>query len=118
MNYEKLTLEACKDLAKSPRIPPRIAMQALMAQKSKLHSNGIITCDPNMPNNTYEEIESETSSDTSEEKEKMKMNLQRMQCRVIELEKVCKEMKGQMSKIVKSRVINSPGYNRALPKLC
>ncbi|XXG60290.1 hypothetical protein AAC387_Pa04g2234 [Persea americana] len=118
LNYEKLTLEACKDLAKSPRIPPRIAMQALMAQKSKLHSNGIITCDPNMPNNTYEEIESETSSDTSEEKEKMKMNLQRMQCRVIELEKVCKEMKGQMSKIVKSRVINSPGYNRALPKLC
>lgn len=71
-----------------------------------------------MPDNTYKGTESETSSDISEEKEEIKMNLQRMQCRVLELEKVCKEMKGQMSKMVKSKVISSPGYNRALPKLC
>lgn len=93
-------------------------MQALMAQKSKLPSNGIITQDPNMPDNTYKGTESETSSDISEEKEEIKMNLQRMQCRVLELEKVCKEMKGQMSKMVKSKVISSPGDNRALAKLC
>lgn len=36
LNYDKLSLEACKDLAKSPRIPPRIAVKALASQGSGL----------------------------------------------------------------------------------
>lgn len=114
LNYEKLSLEACKDLAKSPRIPPRIAMQALVAQQSKIHSKSIISNAPNMVDTDMED-----SSDTSEDKEEMKLNLHRMQFRVLELEKICKEMKGQMSKIVKNRFIKSPlTHNRPMPKLC
>lgn len=37
----------------------------------------------------------------SEESEDMKMNLQRMQWRVVELERVCKEMKNNMSRLVR-----------------
>nr|GEW76026.1 BTB/POZ domain-containing protein At3g19850-like [Tanacetum cinerariifolium] len=47
----------------------------------------------------------------------VKLNLQRMQWRVVELEKICREMKGQMSKMVKGdRIMSSHG--RALPRLC
>ncbi|KAJ6324909.1 hypothetical protein OIU76_012074 [Salix suchowensis] len=36
LNYAKMSLEACKDLAKNPRIPPNIAVQALKLQHSKI----------------------------------------------------------------------------------
>ncbi|XVE85499.1 hypothetical protein DITRI_Ditri17bG0095700 [Diplodiscus trichospermus] len=35
LNYQKLTLEGSKDLAKNPRIPQHISVQALMSQQSK-----------------------------------------------------------------------------------
>lgn len=53
-----------------------------------------------------------------EEKEEMRANLERMQFRVMELEKVCRQMKGQMSRMVKSKVVSSPVHHRNLPKLC
>ncbi|XP_065854470.1 BTB/POZ domain-containing protein At3g19850-like [Euphorbia lathyris] len=105
LNYEKLSLEACKDLAKNPRIPPRIAIEALKCQsKSKEVVNGNFI----------------------EENEEMKMNIERMQKRVIELEKACKDMKGQMSLLVKhnnnhNNVIIIPTFSsptRALTRLC
>uniref|UniRef100_A0A1J3JCZ5 BTB/POZ domain-containing protein n=1 Tax=Noccaea caerulescens TaxID=107243 RepID=A0A1J3JCZ5_NOCCA len=33
LNYKKLTLETCKQLAKNPKIPPNIAVQALKSQQ-------------------------------------------------------------------------------------
>ncbi|XP_039122309.1 BTB/POZ domain-containing protein At3g19850 isoform X2 [Dioscorea cayenensis subsp. rotundata] len=111
LNYEKLTLEACKDLAKNPRIPPRVAMQALVAQQSKLQCN--------TPKRAAEKASPKTPP--TDEKEQLRFNLEKMQHRVIELEKVCREMKGQMSKMSKNNNINSPSHhssNRGLPRLC
>ncbi|KAL5983105.1 hypothetical protein ACLOJK_017186 [Asimina triloba] len=128
LNYEKLTLQACKYLAKSPKIPPRIAIQALSAQQSKFQSR-------DEDDDTYAHSPAKTrtgmpvacvvippdddlDASTPVEKEEMRLNLMKMQCRVMELEKVCREMKGQMSKMVKNRGIVSPAHNRAAPKLC
>lgn len=53
----------------------------------------------------------------SEENGDVKLNLQRMQKRVVELESVCREMKGQMTKLVRHTVF-TPTQARTLPKLC
>ncbi|CAN4107003.1 unnamed protein product [Withania somnifera] len=120
LNYEKLSLEACKDLAKNPRISPRIAVKALASQGS---SSSIPTTDNNGQVILYKKNKSDhhSSSATSdhhqslqeEEHEYMRLNLQKMQWRVVELEKICKDMKGQMNKMVKTGT-----HNRALPRLC
>ncbi|XP_037479969.1 BTB/POZ domain-containing protein At1g50280-like [Triticum dicoccoides] len=85
LNYEKLTLEACKDLARNRRIPPRIAVQALSLQRP--------------PNSLQSPLSSPTPkrvvSDDEKEKETLRLNLRRMQGRVAELEMVCKEMRGK-----------------------
>ncbi|KAK8512688.1 hypothetical protein V6N12_030104 [Hibiscus sabdariffa] len=58
-------------------------------------------------------------SSSSEGTENMKFNLQKMQWRVVELEKACKEMKGQMSKLVSHNTgISTPFYNGTLPRFC
>jgi len=92
LNYNKLSFEICKDIAKNPRIPPIIAMQALISQQ------------PNVPSSDLEIQESEIilcndkKDSFLEEKEDMRQNLQRMELRVKELEILCKEMKIHMSK--------------------
>ncbi|KAK4484080.1 hypothetical protein RD792_011300 [Penstemon davidsonii] len=96
LNYEKLSLEACKDLAKNPRIPPRIAIQALSSQHSNIQ---IIDDDEDINNNNCQLVLYDHHKLNTEEH--MKVNLERMQSRVVELEKVCREMKGQMRKMVK-----------------
>ncbi|CAO2814124.1 unnamed protein product [Amaranthus hypochondriacus] len=136
LNYEKLSLEACKDLAKNPRIPPRVAVQALASQKhvnyeppTKADQLDYYCQTPKkMSNNNkqivlYEEAAPLTHHDEyeciSEGSEDMKLNIQRMQWRVFELEKMCNEMKGQMSKLVShNRSFTSPSYNRPPPRLC
>lgn len=127
-NYDKLSLEACKDLAKNPRIPPRIAVQALASQgsnfvKEKDTKKKTIKNPSSMKNSTqmvlYKKNKSASDhhqisfSPVDAESEHMRLNLQRMQWKVVELEKVCREMKGQMSRMVKT-----PSHNRALPRLC
>ncbi|KAG4394304.1 hypothetical protein AAZX31_20G004700 [Glycine max] len=42
LNYNKLSFEVCKDLAKNPRIPPMIAMQALISQQTNIPSSDLI----------------------------------------------------------------------------
>ncbi|KAF5182260.1 BTB/POZ domain-containing protein [Thalictrum thalictroides] len=123
LNYEKLSLEACKDLAKSPRIPPRIAVQALISQQSKVQGEAPLSessCSPFATQFTSSPgaLDSDTLSEYSEAKEEMKVNLQRMQWRVMELEKVCIDMKNQMSKMVKNKSISTTANNRAMPRLC
>ncbi|MED6135175.1 hypothetical protein PIB30_043793 [Stylosanthes scabra] len=97
LNYNKLSFEVCKDLAKNPRIPPRIAMQALISQKEKIPAsvfaiNGKGIMDPS-------QIIMYSDSNTEnflEEKEDMKVSLESMKLRVRELEKLCNQMKNQM----------------------
>ncbi|KAK1304645.1 BTB/POZ domain-containing protein [Acorus calamus] len=122
LNYEKLTLEACKDLAKNPRIPPRIAMQALVSQQSRLQGRRAIIShhhlNPKTPSSrasttpgrahcAVAEIEAEEASLPPRlaemDEEEMRLNFQRMQWRVVELEKVCEDMKGRMSKMAKNK---------------
>lgn len=121
LNYEKLTLEACKDLAKNPRIPPGVAVQALISQKSKIQVR------TNMEDEAQAESPSSAMSysghgspESSDRKGVSVFNLHKMQSRVMQLENACKEMRGQMSKMARGRYIDSPAYysSRGLPKLC
>ncbi|XP_062227118.1 BTB/POZ domain-containing protein At1g50280-like [Phragmites australis] len=129
VNYEKLTLEACKDLAKNRRIPPGVAVQALASQQSKLQINKPAATakegrhDPSEtprrvvrssagPRNRSVDLDG-----ASDEKELLRLNLQKMQSRVVELERACKEMKGQMSKMAKGKSCHQTG-GRGLPRLC
>ncbi|KAL0336636.1 UNVERIFIED_CONTAM: BTB/POZ domain-containing protein [Sesamum radiatum] len=135
LNYEKLSLEACKDLAKNPRIPPRIAVQALASQHSviqaaefvsedhsSLSSNSYKCINTSSNNNNYQMVLYENNDNSSnlemesstDDKEDVKVNLERMQWRVVELEKVCRDMKGQMARMVKL----TPQHTRPLPRLC
>lgn len=125
LNYQKLTLEACKDLAKNPKIPPRIAVQALASQRSHVKParesvhESLITVKTDSRIILYDGSGADADDNLSEENEDMRMNLQRMQWRVVELEKVCKDMKGQMSKLVKTKAITTPqAPDRVLPRLC
>ncbi|XP_059279588.1 BTB/POZ domain-containing protein At3g19850-like [Lycium ferocissimum] len=139
LNYDKLSLEACKDLAKNPRIPPRIAVQALASQGSSLPTANFVkekdakkkTSISNKPHQMvlYKKNKSRDSASASDhhdqsldeedaESEHMRLNLQRMQWKVVELEKVCREMKGQMSRMVKTGAMVPPPHTRSLPRLC
>ncbi|KAK8512687.1 hypothetical protein V6N13_090557 [Hibiscus sabdariffa] len=126
LNYEKLSFEASKELAKNPRIPPNISVQALISQQSKVPQNGILyqtTPNGSHGKNSYGHMvlfnDNGMDSSSSEGTENMKFNLQKMQWRVVELEKACKEMKGQMSKLVSHNTgISTPFYNGTLPRFC
>ncbi|CAD5168684.1 unnamed protein product [Musa acuminata subsp. malaccensis] len=121
LNYEKLTLEACKDLAKNRRIPPGIAVQALASQQSKLQIRTNVD-DRHGTDQKLRRVKcavpvehKRASPKLLDEKEELKFNLQRMQNRVMELEKVCREMKGQMSKMVNNKSYHNA---RGLSRLC
>ncbi|KVH95754.1 BTB/POZ domain-containing protein At1g50280 [Cynara cardunculus var. scolymus] len=153
LNYEKLSLEACKDLAKNPRIPPRIAVQALMSQHSNIpsadqqdyyindhdHDRSIPLTKSSRElmvlynkNDHYNfesadhgsvsssRYEHDPQKEVVEDHGVVKLNLQKMQWRVVELEKVCREMKGQMSRMVKGDqgIMSRSSNGRPLPRLC
>ncbi|KAK8522679.1 hypothetical protein V6N13_115637 [Hibiscus sabdariffa] len=126
LNYEKLTFEASKELAKNPRIPPNISVQALICQQSKVPQDGFLY--QRTPHGSHGKTShghmvlfndnTMDSSSSSEGAEDIKLNLQKMQWRVVELEKACKEMKGQMSKLVRHDTGIFPFYNGNLPRFC
>ncbi|XP_076890548.1 BTB/POZ domain-containing protein At1g50280-like [Bidens hawaiensis] len=156
LNYEKLSLEACKDLAKNPRIPPRIAVQALVSQHSNIPTvytydnhqdySYINDHDHQTPltkssrelmvlynkNGAHDQVHYDSPDQSSRSNSRydqdkdllddgvVKLNLQRMQWRVVELEKVCREMKGQMSRMVKGDrgMLSGSSHGRPLPRLC
>lgn len=127
LNYEKLSLEACKDLAKNPRIPPGVTVQALSSQHSKITTTQkeeyFVSESPiSRRKSSTQMVVYSGSRDTppqEAENDEMRVNLERMQWRVVELEKVCRDMKGQMSRMGKGRVlINAPAAHRALPRMC
>lgn len=102
-------------------------MQALISQQSKVvpttrvfgdlktnPSDNII--DPQMA--LYNIGRDNDQSFAEENNKDVKMNLQRMQKRVMELEKVCSEMSGQMSRLVRNNVFATPTHSKTLPRLC
>ncbi|VAH54244.1 unnamed protein product [Triticum turgidum subsp. durum] len=109
INYEKLTLEACKELARNRRIPPRIAVQALSLQRPpNAHQNPLSSPTPKR-----------VVPDDEKEKETLRMNLRRMQGRVAELEMVCKEMRGKTRLSPRGAVKGNKALGgRGLPWMC
>lgn len=97
----------------------------------KLESQGIseVTGTALVPHNTVNKtkgikIEAEDrlvvydgEIDIQKDNERLRAHIQGMQCRVVELEKACKKMQNQMTKIMKSRSSTSCNV-RSLPKLC
>ncbi|KAG9150756.1 hypothetical protein Leryth_002929 [Lithospermum erythrorhizon] len=116
LNYEKLSLEACKDLAKNPKIPPRVAVQALVSQRH-ITEDDYTTSSPSSSRSIHRN-KLDNDSYQGEESEDMKQHLQRMKWKVVELEKVCKQMRSQMSRMVDGKAIINPVHSRGLPRLC
>ncbi|GMG98652.1 hypothetical protein Nepgr_000492 [Nepenthes gracilis] len=137
LSYEKLSSEACLHIAQNRKLPSRSAVQALTSQQYKLQS--LLIQDPIDPESCcaspcrYLETGIEGGKDESDdlqvvvyakkldvmtENEKLRAHLQGMNRRVRELEKVCRKMQSQMTKIMKSRSLTSHISSRSLPKLC
>ncbi|KAA8524554.1 hypothetical protein F0562_010977 [Nyssa sinensis] len=134
LNYEKLSSETCNHLAHNAKFPSKSAAQAIISQQYKLKN---LLQDTNQPTPftdspcSFVEINSKGKKneaceqivlyagklDLSSENEKLKAHLQGMQWRVLELEKVCKKMQTQMTKIMKSRLSNHSNA-KSLPRLC
>jgi hypothetical protein len=117
-------------LAKNPRIPPGVAVQALSSQQAKLHIKSHTGQRDQPDPSEIPRITSHTGAestalkeDVDDEKKELRLNLYKMQNRVMELEKVCREMRGQMTKMVKSKSFNhrscyhSSG-SKGMPRLC
>ncbi|PON75885.1 NPH3 domain containing protein [Parasponia andersonii] len=123
LNYEKLSLDTCKELAKNPKIPPRITIQALIKQQPRMvptrefADDDLLSLAANIAPRLalYDNCDSEINFKKGNKD--VKQNLQRMQRRVVELEKVCREMNGQMSRLVKHNVFGTP-HSKVLPRLC
>ncbi|KAG8640686.1 BTB/POZ domain-containing protein At3g22104 isoform X1 [Manihot esculenta] len=134
LNCEKLSAEARIHLSQNKTFSSRTAVQALKSQQLKLmsllHGTNNLKCydgsssslgemgSKGKANEASERLMLYTGKfDLSSDSEKLRAHLQGMQCRVMELEKVCRKMQTQMTKIMKSRV-SSHSNARALPKLC
>ncbi|TKY67703.1 BTB/POZ domain-containing protein [Spatholobus suberectus] len=118
LNYSKLSFEASKDLAKNPRIPPRVAMQALISQQSKIPTSDFVSESPRMNPSQIVLYNEANRESFSQEKKDMKLNLERMQWGVIELEKLRKEMNGQVSKLFMHNVLLNPARASSSPRFC
>ncbi|KAK3184295.1 hypothetical protein Dsin_031581 [Dipteronia sinensis] len=135
LNYEKLSAEACIHLSQNAKFPSKSAVQALISQQFKLknllHSTNGSKCCTDSPCSFNTEAGNKGKKGESDQQvvlyagkldfcadnEKLRAHLQGMQSRVMELEKVCRKMQTQMTKIMKSKV-SSHTNARSLPKLC
>lgn len=139
LNYDKLTSETCNHLTQNDKFPPRFATIALKTQQRKLEN---LFRDMDLKKRfvlpAREPVETEPKDggrceqvvlyaeqvvrhgekvDIVDENEKMRAHLEGMQWRVVELEKVCRKMQTQMSKILKSRMSRQTS-SKSLPRLC
>ncbi|MBA0750937.1 hypothetical protein Gogos_002313 [Gossypium gossypioides] len=116
LNYKKLSSEACMHLSQNTKFPSTSAVQALISQQWKLKNllEGM--------HNAKQYTDFTGKEDRGREQvvvynEKLRAQLQGMQWRVMELEKVCKKMQNQMAKIMKAKVLTHSNA-RPLPRLC
>ncbi|XP_061342166.1 BTB/POZ domain-containing protein At3g19850-like [Gastrolobium bilobum] len=110
LNYSKLSFEASKDLAKNPRIPPRIAMQALISQQSKIPTSDFVNESPRMNPSQIILCKEANIHSFSQEKKDVRLNLERMQWRIVKLDK--------LSKDISHNVMLNPTRARASPRFC
>ncbi|KAF8008082.1 hypothetical protein BT93_K1919 [Corymbia citriodora subsp. variegata] len=131
LNYRKLSAEACKHLSENSNFPPKIVAQALNSQQFKLKS--LIRVSSNTSafssspcsfsdNIKKDEVDEQIvlyagDLNLSNDNVRLRVQLQGMQSRVTELEKLCQKMQTQMAKVLRSRV-SSSHKSRSLPRLC
>lgn len=127
LNYEKLSPDAFNHLSRNPKFPSKSAVQAVICQQQKLKSllqdtNHAVAftgppTTPTSPDEGSKQIVLYAKKfNLTDENEKLKAHLQGMQWRVVELEKVCRKMQVQMTKMMKSRM--SRHSAKSVPKLC
>lgn len=137
LNQEKLSHEVRLHFSKNPKFPSRPSTpptpesrepEAESLLQNINYSKSLI----NWPHNLTEGINTSKKEDKSSEQivlyhgkfdlpvdnERFKVQLEGMQWRVLELEKLCRKMQTQMRKILKSRVASSHCQVKSLPKLC
>ncbi|XP_071696968.1 BTB/POZ domain-containing protein At3g22104-like [Rutidosis leptorrhynchoides] len=130
LDYNKLSTESINHLTQNDKFPPKFATSALEAQQLKLES---LFCSvelqkrrDTMKNDERHEqvvmyaeqvVPDGAKVDFVNENEKMRAHLEGMKWRVIELEKVCKKMQTQMTKILKSK-LSRQSSAKSLPRLC
>lgn len=134
LNYAKLSSQTCIHISQNKKFPSKVAVQALVSQqlklKSLLHATNNSKSYADSPCSAAEVGNAGRKFDANEQlvlyagkldlaadNVKLRAHLQGMQCRVMELEKLCKKMQTQMAKFTKSRV-SSHSHTRSVPKLC
>ncbi|KAG4973692.1 hypothetical protein JHK87_030513 [Glycine soja] len=118
LNYSKLSFEASKDLAKNPRIPPRVAMQALISQQPKISTSDLVTESPRMKHSQLVLSNEANRESFSQERRDMKLNIEKMQWGVIELAKLRKQMNGQEPQLFTHNVLLNPARASSSPRFC
>ncbi|GMI91492.1 hypothetical protein like AT3G22104 [Hibiscus trionum] len=123
LNYAKLSTYALRHLARNSKFPSRIAIQGFLNQQSKLegqkHINTFITAESiKEKENSYQILVYAKRVDVPEEAEQLDVQLQGMQCRVTEPEKLCGIMHAQIGNIPRTRLSSLGNNARFLPKLC
>ncbi|KAB5560509.1 hypothetical protein DKX38_005466 [Salix brachista] len=131
VNHDKLSAEAFKHLAQNSNFPARSTLKSFISQKSKLISlihnhlsHAKVSSQSRFHSNAKEEQEEfdqiliyARKNGHSKEIDNLETELQGMQKKVTELEKVCTMMHSEISGATKSR-LHGPGKARTLPKLC
>ncbi|KAL5196912.1 hypothetical protein ABZP36_000424 [Zizania latifolia] len=136
INYEKLSPECCKHLARNTSFPTRAAVQALASQHTVLKSllrggSGQHLKPVSPPPATGKHRDDDLGGggqvvlyarrlDLSPENQNLRSLVDGMHWRVMELEKVCSRMKTQMSKMKAARRAAGGGRAtaRSLPRMC
>ncbi|KAL8474396.1 hypothetical protein ACS0TY_031024 [Phlomoides rotata] len=130
LNFEKLSSDASNHLTRNPKFPSKSAVQAVISQQQKLKNllqdtnhavafTGPSTSSPSpgrRDEGSKQIVLYAKKFNLTDENEKLKAHLQGMQWRVVELEKVCRKMQVQMTKMMKSRM--SRHSAKSVPKLC
>ncbi|KAI3440680.1 NPH3 domain-containing protein [Psidium guajava] len=131
LNYRKLSAEARKHLSENSKFPSKIITQALNSQEFELKSLIRVSSNPSAftssPCSLSGNIKKDEAGeqivlyagdlDLSTDDVRLRAQLQGMQSRVTELEKLCRKMQTQMAKVLRSRVSSSQ-KSRSLPRLC
>ncbi|KAF8086007.1 hypothetical protein N665_0639s0019 [Sinapis alba] len=98
LGYEKLSAESRAHISRNTKL------QAIETPDVQQHHKQLIL--------RVEKVE------TSGDNEKLKEHIERIQWRIIELERACVKMQTQMEVVKKRSKSTSRGSNRSLPKLC
>lgn len=135
LNYDKLSSEICNHLMQNDKFPSKITKLALKAQQVNLENLfldidlqkrlALSPCETETKDGRHDQVvlyakqvvPHEGKMDIVNENEKMRAHLEGMQWRVVELEKVCRKMQTQMTKILKSRLSRQTSA-KSLPRLC